>query len=737
MKSFFIRNAKGNTGWKMVLAVLLFSNGIFAQWDGPGGGVGGWVHATCMYKGKLYVGGEMNINGNYIAAWNGSTWENLGVGVDGQVDALCVYNNELYVGGRFMNAGGFEVKFIARWDGINWNEVSGGTNSIVYTMTVWNNKLIIGGYFNQIENAPFNYIASWDGHNFEPLGTGMAGREGQVMALTTVGNKLYAGGFFTTAGGIAAPHIAEWNGTAWSCPGGGISGIVYGLTNYNGKLIAGGLYTSAGGVPASRIAQWDGVSWSPLGAGLGGGPYGYCFDVQQIGTELYAGGIFTWAGSGPAANLARWDGTNWYPVADYMGSGGTVQAIYCMDNNNGTLVVGGIFSYISGSGSSVSAYNLASYTPPYTCSPPLQPSSIAVSGGGATVCSGNTRTYTVSAVMGATSYDWQIPAGAVLNSGAGTSVISLTFNSSYVSGDSLKVSAVNECGASPYTGIKINRTTVATPGIITGQAAGLCGSNSVSYSVTAKTGMTYNWTVPAGATIVSGQGTSRILADYPLVALSGKINLTASNNCGTSAVRSLAVKTAPGTPGAVSGPVTVCSNSIGNAYSVAPVPGATNYTWTGPSGSHVSDGLVISAKNILVTTFSSVTVDYGMVYSTSKLAVKASNACGTGASKTIALIPGVCSPAMVGTLQAEQTTDAEPAGLTVYPNPSSGSFVVSGTGLTGVMQLTDVSGRTVFSQHVGEDPHLRTIKVNAPASLPKGIYILQINNRMVKRLMIE
>ena len=50
---------------------------------------------------------------------------------------------------------------------------------------------------------------------------------------------------------------------------------------------------------------------------------------------------------------------------------------------------------------------------------------------------------------------------------------------------------------------------------ISGDNAVLCGSGEVSYSVPEIAGVnTYTWSVPAGATVVSGQGTSEIAIDF-------------------------------------------------------------------------------------------------------------------------------------------------------------------------------------------------------------------------------
>jgi hypothetical protein len=61
----------------------------------------------------------------------------------------------------------------------------------------------------------------------------------------------------------------------------------------------------------------------------------------------------------------------------------------------------------------------------------------------------------------------------------------------------------------------------------------------VAYSIAAVNGSsTYNWVVPAGATITSGQNTPAIVVNYGLNG--GNVKVRAGNSCGFSSYRSLA-----------------------------------------------------------------------------------------------------------------------------------------------------------------------------------------------------
>ncbi|HVM60336.1 MAG TPA: choice-of-anchor tandem repeat GloVer-containing protein [Verrucomicrobiae bacterium] len=76
---------------------------------------------------------------------------------------------------------------------------------------------------------------------------------------------------------------------------------------------------------------------------------------------------------------------------------------------------------------------------------------------------------------------------------------------------------------------------VGTAGPISGPTSVPAGEHGVTYSIPAVSGATvYTWTVPAGARIASGQGTTSITVDYPCAAGGGTVTVTPSNGgcCG-------------------------------------------------------------------------------------------------------------------------------------------------------------------------------------------------------------
>jgi hypothetical protein len=166
----------------------------------------------------------------------------------------------------------------------------------------------------------------------------------------------------------------------------------------------------------------------------------------------------------------------------------------------------------------------------------------------------------------------------------------------------------------------------ATPGVVSGLTSP-CSGTITTYSIATVSGATsYTWTLPNGW---SGTSTTETIITT-VGTQGGTTSVTADNGCGSSAAQILNVttNTSPATPTTISGLDTVCSNSLNN-YSVAPVSGATSYTWSLPN----SWSGTSTTANISATA--------GTVGGT--VSVTANNSCGSSAAQvlnvTVNLIP--------------------------------------------------------------------------------------------------
>lgn len=162
-----------------------------------------------------------------------------------------------------------------------------------------------------------------------------------------------------------------------------------------------------------------------------------------------------------------------------------------------------------------------------------------VSGQIAGLCGGNTYTYTITPSVLANSYTVVAPAGAEVNF-TSTLVFTVTYPAGFtvstattVPNKSLVITSVNGVGNSATTKVLTLTTAMAAIGTVTGGTT--YSSCNQTFSIPAVVGAsTYTWTVPAGATIVSGHGTTSVVVNYGSLTGSQTIKVLATNACGVS-----------------------------------------------------------------------------------------------------------------------------------------------------------------------------------------------------------
>jgi len=167
------------------------------------------------------------------------------------------------------------------------------------------------------------------------------------------------------------------------------------------------------------------------------------------------------------------------------------------------------------------------------------PSAPATITGTTTPCANSVNVlYSCSSESGAPTYTWAVPATATLVNGQGTTAITVNFSSTFASG-TISVTATN-CAGTGSAQTKNVYGIPATPGTISGPATFCANQQGVAYSIAAVAGAsTYNWLVPNGATVASGQGTTSITVNFGTK--NGNIKVRAGNACGNSAYKSKSV----------------------------------------------------------------------------------------------------------------------------------------------------------------------------------------------------
>jgi hypothetical protein len=238
--------------------------------------------------------------------------------------------------------------------------------------------------------------------------------------------------------------------------------------------------------------------------------------------------------------------------------------------------------------------------------------------GNTSICSSQLETFWVDSASRADYYIWGMPTGATIVGNQTNDTIQVQF-SNFISG-SITVMAANNCGSTAMKSISVTAQSISPATAIFGptNACIYIGGNSVNYSTPVVSGVTaYNWQVPAGASILSGQGTSSIWVEFAQGFTGGSIGVSLADGCAVSSLTSLnIISSQSSTAGNISGPVDVCdfTSGLSATYTIPQVSGANSYNWQAPAGCTItnngSNTVQIAYPNGFIMGTISVTVSF-------------------------------------------------------------------------------------------------------------------------------
>jgi len=447
------------------------------------------------------------------------------------------------------------------------------------------------------------------------------------------------------------------------------SGHIYttetGMSNYVWTISPGGTITSGAGTN-SIIVSWGGAGLRTVSVSYTN-TFG-CSPVTPTQYPVTVNAVPVPSISGPISACVNSTGNIYYTNSG-------------MSNYVWTVSTGGVITAGAGTATITVTWNTAgaqnvsvSYTSAAGCL--SVPANFGVTvyalpmpsiTGPATSCVGLTGNV-YSTQPGMTGYLWAVSAGGTITSGTGSSTITVIWNSAGAQSVNVTYTGANGCaGTSPSYGVTVQAAPTPT---ITGPATA-CITGTYIYST--QTGMNnYQWTISSGGTILSGAGTSQVQVSW-----SGSgaqwiaVNYTNSAGCTGSTPTQLGVtvSTLPGSPGNISGTSLVCAGQTGVAYSVAPIPNVTSYTWLMPPGATIATGA--GTPNI--------TVNYASTAVSGVILVYGTNTCGNGPSSPSFPIIVNKPPAEAGPVTGPDTVckGALAVNYYIFPIPAAEGYVWS------------------------------------------------------------
>ncbi len=153
----------------------------------------------------------------------------------------------------------------------------------------------------------------------------------------------------------------------------------------------------------------------------------------------------------------------------------------------------------------------------------------------------------------------------------------------------------------------------------------VCVSSTGNVYTTEAGNTAYTWVISAGGTVTAGGGTNDNSVTVTWVTAGPQsVSVNYNNSAGSPAplatVFSVTVNPLPDAAGIISGLATVVQGQTGIVYSVAPITGATGYSWIMPGGASV-----IAGENT-----NSITVNFSSSATSGVMTVTGTNGCGFG-----------------------------------------------------------------------------------------------------------
>jgi len=359
----------------------------------------------------------------------------------------------------------------------------------------------------------------------------------------------------------------------------------------------------------------------------------------------------------------------------------------------------------------------------------LQPGNAGSISGESTVCHGQTGViYSVPAITNATGYEWTLPQGATITSGANTNQITVSFSSSSTSG-SISVYGTNYCnvgngGVSPNYTITVVPLPVE-PIAVTSNKSVVCSNDPGTITLTSigGSGTSFRWFIGQchnGTDLGSGE---EIVVPSP--SQYTKYYGCWETTCEQSVCKYVAVNTIPApivsidqypNPGQIEGSSIYLIADIENFGGDGPT-----YSWTGPNGWH-SDWYSPSTG-----------VYHGGPTGPYYLVFTSHEGCVSDTAEWYLNIDGGKKNAFLDLSDIKVKNDSNSFDVKMYPNPSSGIVYITLDNIDNLdVTIYDYMGKFLFRRS-------NTKKIDL-TGLTSGEYFVKIrsnNKEFIKRIILK
>ena len=278
-------------------------------------------------------------------------------------------------------------------------------------------------------------------------------------------------------------------------------------------------------------------------------------------------------------------------------------------------------------------------------------------------------------------YEWTVE-GGIIESGAGTNQITVSWNSNATGLVTVSESTLQNCMVTETMPILINPIPATS---VSGAISG-CPGDMLTYSTAANSGNSYNWNI-TGGTITSGQNSNEVQVTWNSAG-ANSISVTETvlaSQCAVTEIKEVTINGNAGVPSKPAGPVDVDLNAFSNSdYTVTPATYAQTYVWQ----------LLPAEAGIVSGNTTSANVVWNNVYrGIATLTAKAINSCNESALSE-AISVNVFSSLGIG----DNTSNI---GVSVSPNPNTGNFKLSVStpgNETLQLRITAANGKVVYER---------------------------------------